>query len=511
MTLAFAALGAVGCGASDEAGASGDYYEPGGSDASYYDAGSGGGAYDDASSPDDDVFVPEAPEELPPPAPAATSRYVYTLSEGLDAVVRIDVDSLAVLPIAVGRAPSAVVAIPGSESVAVLNAGSGTVSLVEDAVTAEIEVGWGSNRLVASADGAYLAVWYDNAHARRGDAVGALEEVTVIRVESAAAFTVTVGLNVREVAFAGGRVYAATDEDLYAADLSTLSRDVAADAIALPGEVEYRETDSEFVFDAAGDVAVLRTDGLSGVYVMDLRTVRGQVVALDEVPTDVDILSDGARAVVTMRRARTFAVIDLRAALAGDADAVRLEPVEGAVGSTTPTSDAASAMSFSSLSDDASLTVVSVADGESRQIPLQLAPESIHVGSLSQRVVVGHGVADVAPWFGATVIDLESDYAKLVVPSGAVDSVVFTPDGHDAFATLETTAGAPLSVVTWFDLDTFAARDVTLGGGAESLGVTPSGLAYVTQDVPGGRITLIDPATGAVRHVSAFALNAFVD
>jgi len=121
-----------------------------------------------------------------------------------------------------------------------------------------------------------------------------------------------------------------------------------------------------------------------------------------------------------------------------------------------------------------------------------------------------HAMASGATPPAMSVVDLATRYAKHETLERAITDVAFTSDGRYAFVLPSAADGVNRDV--WvLDLTTFATTRHQMAATPESVGVTASGTAFVSQRVESGRITFIDPTTNELRHVSAFQLNSYVD
>ncbi len=85
------------------------------------------GGHDDAGEPK--PFVPENEVEVALQAPQGGERYVFVVSTGLDAVVRIDAETLKVDLIEVGGSPTLMQTLPTQDGLVVINAGTQDFSI----------------------------------------------------------------------------------------------------------------------------------------------------------------------------------------------------------------------------------------------------------------------------------------------------------------------------------------------------------------------------------------------
>lgn len=527
-------IAVLACG-DDDAGFGGDYYPPfadAGADASLDTGGEPtGDVMDDMmDDTDDDVFVPEEPEEeVVTNRPTASRRYVFVANRSLDSVAKIDSETLAVTPIPVGREPTIVRTVPNGDVATVLNVGSDSVSVIEarpdrDTVTTA-DIVRGCNQLSMAPSGTHVIAWYDNLSAEAGDRIGSLQEVSVVDLATAEVFDVSVGFNIRSVAFdtAGTTAFVITDTGVNPIDLESLSADVAVASVRFGDDPLVQDVDREVAITGGGAYAVLRSSSHQGVRVVDLATERAASVALPGLPTDVDLLSDDATALVALRDQGQLAVLRLNDVI-DDPSRVELVDIDAPAGLVSISADESFALTYTTLDGDRRLGVVELS-GELRGSThwLQKGIRSVFVGpgattalvvhsSEAGRPVPGEDIDQfVAKAEGISLFHLSTGYAKLVLLDVEPDDIVFTPDGDDAFVMLADEATGTQEIVM-VDTRTFASRSIAMEGLPESIGVVPgTGRVFVSQRSETGRITFIDADDGSVRHVSAFQLNAFID
>lgn len=529
------ALSAVACTlacAADEASTSADFAS--GGDFNAADAGTvdfGGMA--DASTSDVAEPTPEEPEIEAPAAllPAASDRYVFVVNPSLNSVAKIDSLTLAVTPIAVGRDPRIVRASPSGNAAVVLNRGSDSVSVIRASAASddveEVDILEACNALLLSSTGGHAIAWYDNAAARVEDRIGSLQEVALIDLNSADAYTLSVGFNIRDVVFdaTGARAYVITDAGINVLELGAIGSDAAIPTVAVSDADLFASADREIRVGGTGDYAIARSFDTSGVRVVDLNTGAAVTIPFDATPTDVDVLADGQTALIALREQNTFATVSMPAAIAGGVDAVQVrEALNVPVGLVTLSSDESVALTFTTVGDDRRMGVIDlVGDAAPRTLALRKEIDGVLAAPRAGVAVVVHAenaAADVnasdleqaiETSEGISVVSLDTGYAKLVLLPAEADELLFTPDGDHLFAMLADEATA-VRALRWVDLRSFADRTVLLDGEPEAVGVVPAtGRVFVAQASETGRITFLDPETGDVQHVTAFQLNAWID
>jgi len=518
------------------------YYDEGGywyGDTGATDAGSspgnfsedvGGGGESDASAPPEDVFVPEEEEELTTTPPTASRRYVFIASPSSNIVAKIDSITLAVTPIQVGREPSIVRTTPEGDYAVVLNEGSDTVSIIEASADRDrvvsVDILDGCNRLELSPSGTSAIAWYDNSAARVGDEIGSLQAISVVDLAEGEAYTVSVGFRIREIEFdaAGTRGFVVTDSGLNIVEFEALDGDVALPTNDLGADPLVDESDREVEVSQQGRYALVRTSNLVGLRIVDLEGDAVQEIELPVIPTDLDLTPDDALAIVALRGAGQIALIPLAEAI-DDPEAVDFIDVEGVPsGIVTLSADGATALLHTSIDDDRRIAVLDLQRGRIDQvIGLQKRVRVVATSPDALRALVvhesepgepvpGEPLEDfVAKSEGVSLLDLRSGYAKLVLlPVEPMDQV-FEPSGDAVWMMLGDRA-RDVRTIERLDLQTFARTTFTLDGLPESIGyVADSGQIYVSQESESGRLTFIDTTDGAVQHIAAYQLNAFIE
>lgn len=532
LVLALCAVAVTLACSADDAGTSEDFSS--GGDFRFEDAGTVdfGGA-SDASGTDVTAPVPEEPELEVPPAllPAASDRFVFVVNPSLNSVAKIDSLTLAVTPIPVGRDPRIVRASASGNAAVVLNRGSDSVSIIRASAAAdtvdEVDILEACNALILAPSGTHAIAWYDNATARVEDRIGSLQEVALVDVEANEAFTLSVGFNIRDVVFdaAGARAYAITDDGINVIELGGVDGDAAIPTLSVSDADLFASADREIRVGGTGDYAIARSFDTSGVRIVDLNTGEAVTVPFEVTPTDVDVLADGRTALIALREQNTFATIAMPEAVAGAVDAVTIRADIGVpVGLVTLSSDESVALTFTTVGDDRRIGVVDlIGDALPRVLTLRKEIDGVLASPRPGVAVVVHaervdntgGVSaieqQIAASEGLSILALDAAYAKLVLLPAEADELLFTPDGDHLFAMLADEATS-VRALRWVDLRSFAARTVQLDGEPEAIGVVPAtGRIFVAQASESGRITFLDPATGAVQHVTAFQLNAWID
>src|SRR5262249_43469828 len=144
----------------------------------------------EAPSPMGDGGVPPAETEYDLGAPVTSQRFVYVAMTAENELARIDGNTLAVTATPVGSAPRDVGAIPGTDGAVVLDAITGTATIVRPGnegddikVLATLQH---LNRLDIDPSGRYAVIWFDLVKAvQQGglSGIGSFQDVTVVALD----------------------------------------------------------------------------------------------------------------------------------------------------------------------------------------------------------------------------------------------------------------------------------------------------------------------------------------
>jgi len=500
---------------------------------------------------------PETEVESSFEAPVATGRYVWVANPASGRVAYIDASTLAVKTAEAGNAPTTLGVVPGAtDTVIVLNRLSHDATLMQAAAGGQLAATMISgiaplaNAWAISPDGRVAIAWTDSraalADPKRKDSLEGFQDLTVIDLAARppAATTLAVGYRPVSITFArGGReAFVVTGDGvsvvaLPAATPTAVPPTGGASAVAVTREVALSTDPSETadgrdVNVTSAGLAVVRRDGSSEVRLVDLTTGMRGAVAMSGPVTDVDVTPDGARAVAVVRQTSEIAIMPLATALSAPETVLR-EVIDGElVGSVVLTSDASTAVLFSNATDAERLTVVDVATGTYRILPVHAPVLSVEPTPDGRFAVIVHKVASApagsggssgtsGPSGNATSAAVAAN-AFSVIPldgsrSGRIQETVAPPNA------IAIAAGSDRALVTVRDDkgSVFGAYVV----GIPSLDITTVGLGsppiatgvaaeanrgFVAQSHPEGRITFIPFAAGEPQTLTGFDLAARV-
>lgn len=476
--------------------------------------------------------------------PAVTRDFVVVANKNQGALTKIQSSGALskVTSVEIGGRPTEVFAVGDTNRVVAFGRGEGSFAVVDlglsgvaDAVR-RLPVLDNCNQITVSPDGLRAVLWYDNASARAGEAMGPLSEVALIDLSPAGADPVTigVGVNVRQVSFAadGSRAVVVSDDGasvLVIAEL-TANRSVPPIALSDDGVTGQLGADRDVFVTEAADFAVVRRAGIDGLGIVNLETGDVRTVATGELLTDIELLGP-SRALALLSPSRSaVGFVGLEAAGLGSGsgegsgdgvDWVGLPA--GSAGFLVPSADGARVFATGGDVGDNLLASISVDTHAVASFNLRKNTRSILNSSNGRFLLVVHGHAAGRPAAGEpeeelvakssaiSVVDLEQGTAKLVLLPADPGAVALNRDESQV---LFVVSDASLGVrsARWIAFDSFAVQSVDFTRQPTDVGALPgSDWMFVTQSHPQGRISFLNLSTGEMREVTGFSLNAFIE
>ena len=528
-SVALAVLLAAACGesAGDALGARADE-EGGGTGGAGAAGGEAGG-----TTGGEDPFIPEEEIEVALQAPQGGDKYVFVVSTGLDAVVRIDALSLEVDLIEVGGAPTVMRTMGGEDSLVVFNRGTRDFSVVraadgeaDQAAIATLDAPSQINRLEVAAGGAYAVAWYDPEAGIAGDPVGDLQQVLVLGLTpgAEAVYPVGVGFHPLTVSFRdeGDTAYVVTEDGISVIDMAALDGPSFVPTMSVTPDPFEPWFDREVLVTPDGARAVVRRGGVSEVRIITLASGDTKVVELDGPPTDVDLTPDATEAIVVVRDQAQL----VRVLLEDPGERTTIDLSGTPAGLATLTDDGQLAVLYSTLPEAEWLAVLDLATGEVTKIPLKKGVTAVAPAPDSKTVLVLHqksaeGSPDptepledfIDKSEGYSVVDIETLFAKLELLDSPPGGFAVTPDGGRAYVLVPDVSTTRLGhFVDDIDLRTMLVTAVPLGSPPRHAVYVPAAdRMAVSQDHPVGRITFIDTQTGDTETVTGFELNGLIE
>ena len=497
--------------------------------------------------PSDRNDAPPPGEGPPPPVeneafdlsqPTASANFVFVAnrSRGTLAKIAIDIQAIRISTVRVGAEPRLIVTHAPTDMAVVLNEGSSSVTVVhaapigQDDIAFTIDVTENANRLALSPDGTVGFAWYDNRLGRAGDRPGSLTEVTAFLTSEhdGRAFTLSVGVNVREVEFSvdGSRAYILSDDGVSEIAIEAIAGDrfVPPVRIANRGEDIPLREDREILIAEASDLALVRIGERESIRVVDLRDGDVRDLELPGVPSDVDLVAGTSIALVALRDSEQLGFLDLDELSAGEILPIDWLDIEGQpVGQTVLAPEGDRLLVFSAVANSERLSVVQLPTLEAQTYNLRKGVRGAIVSPDGRTAIVYHSKAAgepvagepeediIAKSFGFTAIDLDRGLTKLVLTDANPGEMTFDSNGEQAFVlTVDQARGT--HAMEWIDLRSFRTERFEFDRAPEHVGVVPgTGTVFVSQVHDLGRIAFIDLETAEMREVTGFELNGLID
>jgi hypothetical protein len=529
--LSLAALLLAACSASDEAALFRDC-------PSEEDTGTGGG---NGSGGRDDTGDPTV---LVLSQPAVTRDFVVVANRDQGALTKIQSSgSLSkVTSVEIGGRPTEVFAVGDTNRIVAFGRGEGSFAVVDLGGAGETDrvrrlpVLDNCNQITVSPDGLRAVLWYDNAAARAGEAMGPLSEVALLDLsaDGAAPVTIGVGVNVRQVSFAadGSRAVVVSDDGASVLEIAdiTSNRSVPPIPLSDDGVAGQLGADRDVFVTEAADFAVVRRAGIDGLGIVNLETGAVRTVATGELLTDIELLGPSRELALLSPSRGAVGFVALEAAGLGSGsgegsgdgvDWVEL-PV-GTAGFLVPSADGARVFATGGDVGDNLLASIAVDTHAVASFNLRKNTRSLLNSSNGRYLLVVHGRAAGRPVAGepeeelvakssaVSVVDLEQGTAKLILLPADPGAVALNRDESQVLFTVSDESLGVRSA-RWIAFDSFAVQSVDFTRQPTDLGALPgSDWMFVTQSHPQGRISFLNLSTGAMREVTGFSLNAFIE
>ncbi len=528
--LSLAALLLAACSASDEAALFRDF-------PSEEDTGTGGG--NGSGGGRDETGDPTVLELS---RPAVTRDFVVVANKNQGALTKIQSSgSLSkVTSVEIGGRPTEVFAVGDTNRIVAFGRGEGSFAVVDLGAAGETDtvrrlpVLDNCNQITVSPDGLHAVLWYDNAAARVGETMGPLSEVALLDLSAASAAPVTigVGVNVRQVSFAadGSRAVVVSDDGASVLEIAdiTSNRSIPPIPLSDDGVTGQLGADRDVFVTEAADFAVVRRAGIDGLGIVNLETGDVRTVATGERLTDIELLGPSRELALLSPSRSAVGFVGLEAAGLGSGegsgdgvDWVALPA--GTAGFLVPSADGARVFATGGDVGDNLLASISVDTHAVASFNLRKNTRSLLNSSNGRYLLVVHGRAAGRPVAGepeeelvakssaVSVVDLEQGTAKLILLPADPGAVALNRDESQVLFTVSDESLGVRSA-RWIAFDSFAVQSVDFTRQPTDVGALPgSDWMFVTQSHPQGRISFLNLSTGAMREVTGFSLNAFIE
>ena len=474
--------------------------------------------------------------------PAVTRDFVVVANKNQGALTKIQSSgSLSkVTSVEIGGRPTEVFAVGDTNRIVAVGRGEGSFAVVDLGAAGETDsvrrlpVLDNCNQITVSPDGLHAVLWYDNAAARAGETMGPLSEVALLDLSAASAAPVTigVGVNVRQVSFAadGSRAVVVSDDGASVLEIAdiTSNRSIPPIALSDDGVTGQLGADRDVFVTEAADYAVVRRAGIDGLGIVNLETGDVRTVATGERLTDIELLGPSRELALLSPSRSAVGFVGLEAAGLGSGegsgdgvDWVALPA--GTAGFLVPSADGARVFATGGDVGDNLLASISVDTHLVASFNLRKNTRSLLNSSNGRYLLVVHGRAAGRPVAGepeeelvakssaVSVVDLEQGTAKLILLPADPGAVALNRDESQVLFTVSDESLGVRSA-RWIAFDSFAVQSVDFTRQPTDVGALPgSDWMFVTQSHPQGRISFLNLSTGAMREVTGFSLNAFIE
>lgn len=479
------------------------------------------GAADDDASDDDSAPPPEEEDnDFLTARPVGADRFVFVVNTERDTVSKIDVDTLAVTTLPTGARPVQVAVTPGGEQAVTFNADSDDVSVIDVAAGAvtDVAVRDDLNTLAMSPSGGHVLCYYDTDNedgASPPSGVQSFNDVSVVDLGTLETQSFAVGFNPTDVHFTpdGSLAVLSSDGALSLVDLSRPIAEVGGELVLIsddqldPPEVEEVELtpDGRFVYG--------RRRAANEIFAVDLESLEVMALPAGDDPSDMDLSPDGASVVVVSRGTQELLVYDAHDP-ATEPLAVPVPP-EVTAGSVYLSPTGGAAVVYTTAVREDRFGYWDLATGEIGVHPLVKPVEAARIAPDGASVIFFHTLEDVsgAPadaytgrW-AISLVRLQDFLVQPVIVEDPVDSYVDSDDGrHGVFLMTDN------SLVGVIDYEHLLVDDVEVPSVPRHVGMLPdTGLAYVSQEHPLGRISFLDAAALSTSTVTGFELNSQIE
>ena len=474
--------------------------------------------------------------------PAVTRDFVVVANKNQGALTKIQSSgSLSkVTSVEIGGRPTEVFAVGDTNRIVAFGRGEGSFAVVDLGAAGETDsvrrlpVLDNCNQITVSPDGLHAVLWYDNAAARAGETMGPLSEVALLDLSAASAAPVTigVGVNVRQVSFAadGSRAVVVSDDGASVLEIAdiTSNRSIPPIPLSDDGVTGQLGADRDVFVTEAADFAVVRRAGIDGLGIVNLETGDVRTVATGERLTDIELLGPSRELALLSpsRSAVGFVALEAAGLGSGEGSGDGVDWVAlpaGTAGFLVPSADGARVFATGGDVGDNLLASISVDTHAVASFNLRKNTRSLLNSANGRYLLVVHGRAAGRPVAGepeeelvakssaVSVVDLEQGTAKLILLPADPGAVALNRDESQVLFTVSDESLGVRSA-RWIAFDSFAVQSVDFTRQPTDVGALPgSDWMFVTQSHPQGRISFLNLSTGAMREVTGFSLNAFIE
>jgi DNA-binding beta-propeller fold protein YncE len=480
------------------------------------------------SDADGDYGDPEKENDFLAYLPAQTDIYVFIANPARDTLTRVNVNTLAVDTVGVGRDPRVVLTTRDYSKTVAFNFGDDSVSIV-DADTLEVstvKVRDNFNTMVLSPDGNWAVLWHDENAVRPEDPpTGGLQsfnEASFVNLTTGEHYAMAVGFNPREVQFTPDSTLSAIVSDEYLALVDLQASPLLPRLVPVTDDFVTPPKAEEVLISPSGNWAFVRQFGAQDLVVVDLNLETTTRVPVGANPTDMDLSPDGASAVVVARGDREVWVFDSENPLTINPTVLPL-PAGTNFGSVLFTPGGEQALLYTTASPVAQYATWDLISNEIVLRSLVKPIEQIGITPTGGSALIIHSLADApnadpsGPFYNhhaITMLDLSDQRSNpLRLPAEPI-GFANSSDGTEGYFIMKNT---PLMEV--LDYQTLLYDEIPLRSNPVYIGVLPDldesdsahPPAWVSQEHALGRISFYRPDDSSLETITGFELNSQVE
>ena len=500
------------------------------------------------------TLPPETELESTYEVPVATGHFIWVANPTSGRVAYINAASFEVHTIEAGNAPTYIAPIPSSEdAVIVLNVLSDDATVLRvtaaglDSRTVR-GVAHGANALAVSADGSWAIAWTDARSIKNADPFDGYQDLTVIKLDRQAPTKtiVTAGFRPVSVGFAadGSKAFAVTADGITVVDLAGAAGPRVSKNVIITDDATEDVDTRDVSLTPNGALALIRREGSAAIGIVDLATSVRSQIALSGSVTDLDLTTDGKRAVAVVRDTSEVAILPLEAGAPASSAVVHVTVAGEVVGSVAIAPGGGAALLYSNATKLERITVLTLAATPTYRVVKLHAPVlSVFPSGDGANAVVLH--ADTGSAMGAdggatpggseadggaseadagtteppgpragkafSLVPLTADLpAKIQTTDAPPEAVVLSPTGERALITIHDDVKKVYAVYMGL-FPTLEVQRVGLASPPIAAGVVAeAGRGYVAQKHPEGRITFVTLDSGEARTLTGFELGSRV-
>ncbi len=485
-----------------------------------YDSGSawdqdGDADADTDTDSDTDTMPPETESDFFSLAPAPAPDFLLIANPDRDTVSRVTVPELEVITAPVGSEPQAVQLSSTYDVAITFNEGSDDASVLPTDTLEEIRVDLrpALDAMQLSPDGTW-AIAFNSLDADDGEvgSTQSVKEASFVHLASATSTGLALGFQPRQLHFSddGARAVFLGDAWLALVQLDVEPLDIQlvqiADDLLDPPDSE------ELLLNPAGTRALIRQRDNSRLVLVDLDALSTSTLPTGGTPSDLDMHPDGVHAVAVARGSSELWIYDLESPQAPRVVDMPEDETLGAV--TFGPDEATPALLYSTVSGQSRFASWDLSDDSITVHPLPKPVVAVGLDPTGQTALFVHDDLDADDMdvaydgkHGVTLVNtrtwLTNDYVLPAEPTQFAHS----DDGAHGFLIMD--REERLEVL---DYGTLLMDDVELRSEPVHLGTLPgTSWAYVSQEHELGRLSLYDAATGTLKTMTGFELNAGIE